>query len=182
LDLGRRKIKIGFHCIILDEYIKMASFSAGPNGALVATGLPPQKTPAVQNAEGGIIGAATAKSVTSRQEAADAYKNLGGGQKGASRKMRGGSAPAHVPPSTLPTAGSIPGVSHEAVMQKIINNHNQLKADAAYDGLSNARPKLIGGRVKRRRSTKKHGRRRNGTRRRRSRRHSRIRRRSRRTI
>jgi hypothetical protein len=175
LDLGRCKIKIRFHCIILDEYIKMASFTAGANGALIATGLPPQKVPAVQNVEGGIIGAATAKTVISRQEAANAYKNLGAGQKG-------GSAPANVPPSALPTAGSIPGVSHEGVMQKIINNHNQLTADAAYDGLSRSQPKLVGGRVKRRRSTKKHGRRRNGTRRRRSKRNSRIRRRSRRTV
>lgn len=160
----------------------MASFSAGANGALIATGLPPQKAPAIQNVEGGIIGAATAKSVTSRQEAADAYKNLGGGQKGGRRKMRGGSTPANVPPSSLPSSGSIPGISHEGVMQKIINNHNQLKADGAYDGLSRAQPKLIGGRVKRRRSTKKHGRRRNGTRRRRSKRNSNSRRRSRRAL
>jgi hypothetical protein len=160
----------------------MASFSAGGNGALVATTLPPLKTPAIQNVQGGILNAATAKSGASRQEAADAYKNLGGGQKGG-RRMRGGSGPGNVPASPLPTAGSIPGVSHATVMQKIINNHNDIVTAGAYDKLGSAPPIKLGGRrVKKRRSTKKHGRRRNRTHRRRGKRTSHIRSRSRRSI
>ena len=152
----------------------MASFSAGSNGQLIATTLPPQKTPAVQQVEGGILNAATAKSVQSNAKTAEIYKSLGAGQKG------GGAA--NVPPSPLPTASSIPGVSPQSVTEKIINNHNQLTANASYDGLRNAAPRVVGGSLKRRRSTKRHGRKRNRTHRRRGRRHSRIRRRSRRTI
>ena len=159
----------------------MSSFSAGPNGQLTATTLPPQKTPAVQDVEGGILNAATAKSVASNAKTAEIYKSLGAGQKGGKRKYRGGAG--NVPASPLPTAGSIPGVSHQSVMQKIINNHNDIVTAGSYDKLANAPPIKLGGqRVKRRRSTKKHGRRHNGTRRRRSRRNSRICRRSRRTI
>jgi len=158
----------------------MSSFSAGPNGQLTATTLPPQKTPAVQAVEGGILNAATAKSVASNAKTAEIYKSLGAGQKGGKRKYRGGGG--NVPASPLPTAGSIPGVSHQSVMQKIINNHNDIVTAGVYDKLGSAQPKLIGGSVKRRRSTKKHGRKRNRTHRRRSRRNSRIRHRSRRTI
>ena len=158
----------------------MASFSAGTNGALVATTLPPQKVPAVQNVEGGIINAATAKTGASRAAAAAEYKNLGAGQKGGRRRMRGGAA--NVPASTLPTANSVPGVSHEGVMQKVIDNHNRITAGAVYDKLSNTQPMLVGGSVKRRRKTKKHGRKHNRNNRRRSRRHSRVRSRSRRSV
>jgi len=158
----------------------MASFSAGPNGALIATSLPPQKTPAVQEVEGGILNAATAKSVQSNAKTAEIYKTLGAGQKGGKRKHRGGGA--NVPPSPLPTASSIPGVSPQSVTEKIINNHNQLTANASYDKLAHAAPRVVGGSVKRRRSTKRHGRKRHRTHRRRSRRHSRIRGRSRRSV
>ena len=158
----------------------MASFSAGKDGALIATTLPPQKVPAVQNVQGGILNAATAKTVASRAAAAAEYKNLGGGQKGGRRKMKGGAA--NVPPSTLPTANSVPGVNHTNIMKQMIDNHNQLTASASYDKLGSAQPKLLGGYVKRRRSTKKHGRRRVRTSRRRSRRNSTVRRRRGRSI
>jgi len=138
----------------------MASFSARADGALIATTLPPQKTVSAQNVEGGLINAASAKTVESHKQAAAAYKSLGAGQKGGKRrKMRGGSEPANVPPSILPTANSIGGVSHSGVMKHIVDTHNQLKASGVYDKLSGSAPKLVGGRIKRSRKTKKHGRR-----------------------
>lgn len=161
----------------------MASFSAGPDGGLIATSGPTPYVPKAQNVEGGLINAATAKTVESHKQAAAAYKSLGAGQKGGRRrKMRGGSEPANVPPSILPTANSMPGVSHENTLKSLVDNHNQLKASAVYDKLGSAPPKLVGGRIKRTRKTKKHGRRskRNHLGRRRSR--SRVSRRRRRNL
>lgn len=161
----------------------MASFTAGPGGAMIATSAPAQYVPAVQNVTGGIIEASTAKTSASRAEAAAAFKNLGGGQKGGRRRrMKGGSTPAHVPPTNLPSAGSIPGVSHEGVMKSGVDTLNQIKASASYDGLRGAGPKLVGGRVKRRRSTKKNGRKHKRTHRRRVRRNSRVSRRNRHSL
>ena len=183
LDLGRTEIKIGFHFIILDEYINMASFTAGPDGAMIAKSPPAQYTPPTQSVTGGIIEAATAKTGTSRAEAAAAFKNLGGGQKGGRRrKLKGGSTAAHVPPTNLPSAGSIPGVSHEGVMKAGVDTLNQIKASASYDGLRGSGPKLVGGRVKRRRSTKRNGRKHKRTHRRRVRRNSRVSRRNRHSL
>ena len=159
----------------------MASFTAGPNGALIATSLPPQKTAAIQNVEGGVLEAASQKTLASRASQIHEFKSLGAGQKGGRRKHRGGAA-ANVPPSVLPTANSIPGVSHENVTKNSIDVFNKITAGAAYDKLSSAQPKLVGGRSKKRRSTKKNGRKHKRTHRRRSRRHSRVSRRSRRTI
>lgn len=161
----------------------MASFTAGPDGGLIAKSPPAQYTPPVQNVTGGIIEAATAKTGTSRAEAAAAFKNLGGGQKGGRRRrMKGGSTAAHVPPTNLPSANSIPGVSHEGVMKAGVDILNQTRASASYDGLRGAAPKLVGGRVKRRRSTKKNGRRNKRTHRRRIRRNSRVSRRNRHSL
>lgn len=159
----------------------MASFTAGPNGALVATSLPPQKTSAIQNVEGGVLEASTQKSTASRAAQIQEYKSLGAGQKGGRRKYRGGAA-ANVPPSVLPTANSVPGVSHESVTKNGIDVLNKINAGAVYDKLSSAQPKLVGGRSKKRRSTRKNGRKHKRTHRRRSRRHSRVSRRSRRAI
>jgi hypothetical protein len=161
----------------------MASFSAGPDGGLVAKSGPAPYVPKAQNVQGGLINAATAKTVQSHQEAAAAYKNLGAGQKGGRRrKMRGGSTPANVPASTLPTTHSMPGVSHESTLKSLVDNHNQLKASAVYDKLGSAPPKMIGGRKKRSRKTKKHGRRSKRNNMGRSRSRSRVSRRSRRTL
>ena len=151
----------------------MASFSAASNGALVAKSLPPQKTAVAQNVQGGIIEAATSKSTASRAAQINEYKSLGAGQKG------GG---ANVPASILPTANSVPGVSHENTLKSVIDNHNQLKASAVYDKLGSAQPKLVGGRVKRRRSTKKNGRKHKRTHRRRVGRNSRVSRRNSRSL
>ena len=161
----------------------MASFSAGPDGGLVAKSGPAPYVPAAQNVEGGLINAATAKTIKSHQEAAAAYKSLGAGQKGGKRrKMRGGSTPANVPPSILPTSHSMPGISHENTLKSLVDNKNQLRSSAVYDKLGSGPPKMIGGRKKRSRKTKKHGRRskRNHMGRRRSR--SRVSRRSHRNL
>jgi hypothetical protein len=170
-------------CIILDEYINMASFTAGPGGAMIATSGPAVYVPAAQNVTGGIIEAATAKTETSRAEAAAAFKNLGGGQKGGRRRrMKGGSAPANVPPTNLPSANSIPGVSHEGVMKSSVDTLNQIKASASYDGLRGSAAKLVGGRKKRSRKTKKNGRKHKRTHRRRVGRNSRVSRRNRHSV
>lgn len=161
----------------------MASFTAGPDGGLIATSGPPLHVPAAQNVTGGIIEAATAKTGASRAEAAAAFKNLGGGQKGGRRRrMKGGSTPANVPPTNLPSANSIPGVSHEGVMKSGVDTLNQIKASASYDGLRGSGPKLVGGRKKRSRKTKKNGRKHKRTHRRRVGRNSRVSRRNRRSL
>jgi len=160
----------------------MASFTAGPGGAMIATSAPAQYIPQAQNVTGGIIEAATAKTGTSRAEAAAAFKNLGGGQKGGRRRMKGGSTPANVPPTNLPSANSIPGVSHEGVMKSSVDTLNQIKASASYDGLRGSAPKLVGGRKKRSRKTKRNGRKHKRTHRRRVRGNSRVSRRNRRSL
>lgn len=160
----------------------MASFTAGKDGALIASSLPPQKTAAVQNVTGGIIEAATQKSVASRAAQIQEYKTLGAGQKGGRRRKYRGGASANVPPSVLPSAGSIPGVSPDNVTKNSIDVFNKIKAGGVYDKLSSAQPKLVGGRSKKRRSTKKNGRKHKRTHRRRRRSHSRISRRSSRTL
>ena len=159
----------------------MASFTAGPDGAMIATSGPPLHVPAAQSVTGGIIEAATAKTGTSRAEAAAAFKNLGGGQKGGRRRrMKGGSV--NVPPTNLPSANSIPGVSHEGVMKSGVDTLNQIKASASYDGLRGSAAKLVGGRKKRSRKTKKNGRKHKRTHRRRVGRNSRVSRRNRHSV
>jgi len=163
----------------------------------------PQPAPS-QNITGSIAQVAAAKTANDQAAHAAAFKNLGAGQKGASRKrkgrgrMRGGNTD-FVKPSTLPSAGSIAGVTPTNVGRDLSNLAAQIKADGAYDKLSGANPQLVGGFLlrgseemypasgtqedtKRRRKTKKkHGRRHKRTHRRnRSRTHPVRRRRSRR--
>lgn len=165
----------------------MASFTAGAGGTMIATAAPVPYVPAAQNIEGGIIHGAGAKTAESRQQGAAAFKNLGGGQKGGKRRRKmkrggGGSTPANVPPTNLPSAGSIGGVSHEGVLKAGVDVLNQTAASRSYDGLRNAGARLVGGRVKRRRSTKKNAGNRRRTHRRRNRRSSRVSRRNRRSL
>lgn len=163
----------------------------------------PQPAPS-QNITGSVAQVAAAKTANDQAAHAAAFKNLGAGQKGASRKrkgrgrMRGGNT-QFVKPSTLPSAGSIPGVTPTNVSRDLSNTAAQLKADAAYDGLANKNPYLVGGFLLRgseemypasgtqedtkrtRKTKKKHGRRHKRTHRRnRSRTHPVRRRRSRR--
>ena len=155
-----------------------------PSGQIIATA-PAVYIPGHQNVTGSFIGAATDATMKSSATNVAAMQSLGAGQKGSSRrrtkrKLRGG-ANMNVPVSFIPTANSIPGVSHEAVHIKGVDNLNQLRASAAYDKLANAQPYQLGGfrlddaeelypgsgtqvDTKRRRKTKKHGRRSNRSR------------------
>jgi hypothetical protein len=133
--------------------------------------------PTHQNVTGSFIGAATNSTMKSNATNVAAMKSLGAGQKGSSRRRRGG-ASMNVPSSKIPTANSIPGVSHEAVHIKGVDVLNQLRASSAGDTLINAQPYQLGAfrlndaeelypgsgtqvDTKRRRKTKKHGRRSN---------------------
>ena len=159
-----------------------------------------------QQISGSIAQAAAAKTASDQVQQVAAFKNLGAGQKGSSRKrkgrgrrMRGGNDANNVQPSTLPSAGSIPGVSPTNVGKGLAELGAQIKASAAYDKLTTAQPQIVGGFLLRgseemypasgtqedtkrtRKTKKKHGRRHKRThRRKRSRTHPVRRRRSRR--
>jgi hypothetical protein len=180
------------------------------NGQIVMNGsdVPVPKPVELPKISGSIAQVAAAKTAGDAAQQAAAYKELGAGQKGSSRRrsrgrrLRGG---ANVAPSPLPTAGSIPGISPTGVGKGLTDLQAQLKASASYDKLANAQPMQVGtGRkggfllrgaeelypgsgtqedTKRKRKTKKkHGRRHNRTHRgKRSRRHT-VRRRSSRRV
>ena len=96
----------------------------------------------------------------SQQLQSDAAKNLGAGQKGSGRRKtrrkrgklslwRGGASPnLNVNIVELPSANSIPGVSHETNHINAVDNLNQLRANSLYDGLANATPRMVGGKNK----------------------------------
>jgi len=163
-----------------------------PSGQIIPTA-PAVYIPDTQKVTGSFIGAATDATMKANATNVAAMKNLGAGQKGSSRKksqrkksrkskkskrkVRGG-ANMNVAPSFVPTANSIPGVSHEAVHIKGVDTLNQLRASASFDKLANAQPYTVGGfrlndaeelypgsgtqeDTKGRRKTKKHGRRSN---------------------
>ena len=131
----------------------MASLSPAPttvhsNGQVVVTGLGPQSVGTPQNIQGGLINYAAAKTAGSiRAQAAHAVK-AGVTMRGSGRR-RGG-AIMHSP--VVPEGGTIPGVSFAGNHQALLNNLNQMKADASYDKLAGTQPyKVSGG--KRRRKT-----------------------------
>lgn len=151
-----------------------------PSGQIIATA-PAVYIPGHQNVTGSFIGAATDATMKSNATNIAAMQNLGAGQKGSSRRKLRGGANMNVAASFIPTANSIPGVSHETVHIKGVDALNQLRASAAYDKLANAQPYQLGGfrlddaeelypgsgtqvDTKRRRKTKKHGRRSNRSR------------------
>ena len=101
-------------------------------------------TPPTQKIEGSAIEAAAQRTTASNAAQVAAFKSLGGGQKG------GANLNASVP--FLPSANSIPGVSHEAVHLAGVNNLNQLRASAAGDHLSKAAPYQRGGKRTRRKA------------------------------
>jgi len=121
--------------------------TVGPNGQIIINSGPPLHTGFVQHVQGGPIDAAAAKTLAAHQSQVAAAKSLGAGQKGASRrrrKMRGGvNLNANIP--SIPEAGTIPGVSHAQNHLNAVNNLNQIRHDAVYDGLSNATPMKMGG-------------------------------------
>lgn len=138
----------------------MATFTTGPDGQMVVSQGPPLHLGYTQNnVAGGILEAASSKTVTSQAAQAEAAQHLGAGQKGAgrksrrkskkrrsSRKKKGGAAPnMNVSLTELPTANSIPGVSHETNHINAVNNLNQIRADSSYDSLLNATPRQVAG-------------------------------------
>jgi hypothetical protein len=141
----------------------MASFTTLPNGQHIATDGPALHTGFKQtNVLGGPINAASAKTVASLAQHAEAAKAMGAGQKGSSRRRRhrkykGGSAQnlnANVP--EIPSAGSIPGVNHVDTHIKAVDNLNNVRYAGTYDKLINAPPiKLTAGTRKRKNKSKK---------------------------
>lgn len=114
---------------------------------------------------GGIINAASSKTVDAINQHAAAAKALGAGQKGASRKRRrhrGGAQPnlnANIP--NIPTAGTIKGVNPADTHIGSINTLNNIRFAGVGDKLINAAPIQLGGKTKKRKSKskRKHGRR-----------------------
>ncbi len=141
------------------------------SGQIIVNSGPPLHTGFIQNITGTPIDAAAAKTLAANAQQVATANSLGAGQKGASRRrrrMRGGvNLNASIP--SVPEAGSIPGVSHAQNHLDAVNNLNQIRADAVYDGLHNATPMAVGG--KRSRKAKKHGRSHKRTNRRKHRKH-----------
>ena len=144
----------------------MASFTTLPNGQQVASEGPALQLGAVQkNVPGGIINAASVKTVDAINQHAAAAKALGAGQKGSSRKRRrkhrGGAQNLNATAPNIPSAGTIPGVSPMDNHIAGVNTLNNIRYSGAYDKLLNAPPiKLTGGTKKRKsKSKRKHGRR-----------------------
>jgi hypothetical protein len=121
-----------------------------PSGQIIPVA-PALHTPPVQNQEGSAIEAAARRTMASNAAQIAAFKSLGAGQKGGRRKFRGGAnLNASIP--FLPTANSIPGVSHEQNHLDGVNNLNQLRASAVGDKLSQAAPYQAGGKRTRRKA------------------------------
>jgi len=127
--------------------------------------LPPFYNPdSPQKAEGGPLEAAANDTLTAQAKSAAAFKALGAGQKGSSRRRkRGGAATMNATFPSLPTANSMPGASAIDRHVELVDMKNQFAANAAGDKLANATPMQLGGKTKKRGSKAKHGRRGNRT-------------------
>jgi hypothetical protein len=129
--------------------------------------------PPTQQVSGSLIEAAASKTLASNAAAAEAAQKLGAGQKGAGRRRRrrshkvkkGGAQTMNASIPNLPTANSIPGVSHVQNHLDAVDHLNDIKAGAMFDSTLNAAPVNVGGRRKRSRKAK-NGRRHNRTHRR----------------
>jgi hypothetical protein len=157
------------------------------SGRIIAE-TPEISIPAAQKISGSALEVAAAKTIETQEAAAQAAKELGAGQKGASRRRkskkvkRGGAAPSlNASPPSVPTANSVPGVSMAENHVKAVDLLNQLKADKVYDQYIDAQPVSVGGRRKRSRKAK-NGRRHNRTHRRGNRKSTHRNRRSRRAV
>jgi len=121
-------------------------FKTDASGKLIAGTVPKAAPPPTQKITGSIAQAAAQKTTQDAANQAAAFKALGAGQKGASRRRRYvGGATQNVTPSNLPTANSIPGANPTDVMKKLVDVHTQLKASGTYDKLINAPPAKVGG-------------------------------------
>lgn len=136
------------------------------NGQIIPAAAP-MKFPSPQLVSGGPLNAAANDTINQRYHQIETAEKLGAGQRGGKRYRkvkRGGSENLNVHPSTLPSAGSIPGVDPTETHIALTNVRNQLAADRVGDALHNAAPyypaKTGGKRTKRK---SKHGRRNNRT-------------------
>jgi hypothetical protein len=149
-------------CVISVQYINMASYTTAANGQVILTSGAPLYIPAAQNVQGGLIEAASAKTLASQAAAATHYQNMGAGQKGAGRRRsrktrkhkgkrksrkvrRGGAQSLNMVPLGLPTANSVPGVNADDVLKGTVDLKNQIAADKSYDHLRGATPIKLGG-------------------------------------
>jgi len=149
-------------CVISVQYINMASYTTAANGQVILTSGAPLQIPQTQNIQGGLIEAASAKTLASQAAGADHYKNMGAGQKGAGRRKtrkhkgkrkskktrkvrRGGAQSLNMVPLGLPTANSVPGVNADDVFKAGVDLKNQIVADKSYDHLRGSTPITVGG-------------------------------------
>jgi hypothetical protein len=121
----------------------------------------------IQEAEGGVLNAAANKTIAAQQQASDAAKSLGAGQKGSSRRRKsktrrhrkvkkGGAASLNANFPLLPSAGSMKGVPSSLDNHiRLVDMKNQFAANAAGDKLLNATPYQVAG-------TKRHRKAKNG--------------------
>ena len=127
----------------------MASYTTAANGQVILTSGAPLQIPVAQNVQGGLIEAASQKTIASQAASAANYKNLGGGQKGGrrtrKRKVRGGAQSLNMVPLGLPTANSVSGINTDDVFKAGVDLKNQLVADKSYDHLRTATPIKMGG-------------------------------------
>ena len=133
----------------------MASYTTAANGQVILTSGAPLQIPVAQNVQGGLIEAASQKTIASQAASAANYKNLGGGQKGGRRtrkhkskskhKVRGGAQSLNMVPLGLPTANSVSGINTDDVFKAGVDLKNQLVADKSYDHLRTATPIKMGG-------------------------------------
>ena len=131
----------------------MASYTTDASGRVLMTSGAPLQIPVAQNIQGGLIEAASQKTIASQAASAANYKNLGGGQKGAGRRKtrrrrkvrRGGAQSLNMVPLGLPSAASVPGVDADNVHLQAVNLQNQVVADKGYDHLRTATPIKMGG-------------------------------------
>jgi hypothetical protein len=130
-----------------------------PSGQILPQA-PPLHTPAVQRLQGSPLEAASARTLESNARLAETAKSMGAGQKGSSRRRKGGAVNMNAQIPSLPEAGTISGVSHAQNHLRNIDNLNQLRADASGDKLMNAQP--YDPHVKGGRRTKRHRKAKNG--------------------
>ena len=140
--------------------------SVGADGRIIINEGPAMYLPQAQRGvPGGIINAASARTIDGINQHAAAARALGAGQKGSSRRRRrhrGGAAQnLNAQASNIPTAGSIPGVNPTDNHIKAVDTLNAIRYSGSYDKLINAAPIQVKGGTKKRKSKskRKHGRR-----------------------
>jgi hypothetical protein len=130
-------------------------------------------TPPTQRLEGSPLEAASKVTLDANAKLAAAARAMGAGQKGSSRKKRGGAESLNASIPKIPEAGTIPGVSFANNHVAMVDLKNQLAANATGDKLYDQQPYTpAGGRRTKRKSKAKNGRRSKRTHRGRSRKSS----------